>query len=145
MTVAPRTIFHLEHHTWVAVLVVAVGFGVVGSLALLAGGETCQGLLCLPIPVIFAYTARTLHRPGGLFRASLARALDIGLLALAAMLAVTAALPLAQNGLRHTHPLVLTGATMAILIQVAVAIVAVESANRLAPGEPQHPTGGPTR
>ncbi|WP_312720496.1 hypothetical protein [Mobilicoccus sp.] len=136
MTVTSRhTLFPLEQHTWVVLLTVAVGFGVVGSLALLAGGEELQALLCLPIPLVFGYTARSLCRPTGPFRRPVARVLNLGLVVVAVLLAALAARPLFDGNLGETHPLVLGGTAMAVLIQVAVVIVAVESVNRLAPGD----------
>lgn len=136
VTVAPpRTLFPLEQHTWVAMLAVAVGFGVVGALALLVGGEALQAALCLPLPAVFGYTARTLHRPDRVFRPHVARLLNMGVVAVAAVLAFLAVRPLFPLGPGGVHPLVLAGVTMAVLIQVAVVIVAVESFTRLAPGD----------
>lgn len=136
MTVTSRhTLFPLEQHTWVVLLTVAVGFGVVGSLALLAGGEGLQALLCFPIPAVFAYTARTVSRPAGFFSPPVARWLNLGLVGVAALLAALAARPVFAGDLSDTHPLVLGGTALAILIQVAVVIVALESVNRLASGD----------
>jgi len=131
----PRALFPLEQHTWVVVLRVAVGFGLVGALALVAGGERAQAALCLPIPLVCAYTAQALHRPGGFIRRGVARWANVAMIVVSITLAVLAVRPLLGVDLRTMHPLVLPGTTMAVLIQVAVVIVGVESIGRLAPGE----------
>ena len=136
VTVAPpRTLFPLEQHTWVVVLAVAVGFGMVGALALFVGGEMLHATLCLLLSVVFGYTARTLHRPDRIFRPPLARLLALGAVVVAVTLAALAVRPLATFEGDTIHPVVLAGTAMAVLIQVAVVIVAVESLTRLAPGE----------
>ncbi|GAB47095.1 hypothetical protein [Mobilicoccus pelagius] len=135
MTETPtRALFPLEQHTWVVVLRVAVGFGLVGALALLAGGERTQAGLCLPIPLVCAYTAQALHRPGGFVRRGVARWANVAMIVVAIALAVLPVRPLVGLDLRTMHPLVLPGTAMAVLIQVAVAIVGVESIGRLTPG-----------
>lgn len=130
-----RTLFPLEQRTWVSILTIGVGFGVVATVALILAGAHERGVIALATPLVFGYTAATIHRPLDrpqvAFRAPVARVLNWVLVGLATATIAYDVAPVVRDGLDGAHPAVLLVTIMTVVLQLAVVVMAHESLRRL--------------